>query len=104
MHLPLGQGVQSNVLAGDIFEMTTILVEEVVMVGDIGIEVRTPRLHDDLAQKARVGKLMQRVVDSRQGNRDPRRHRLAVQLLGGQMPIAPAEEQAGERQALAGGP
>jgi hypothetical protein len=54
--------------------------EEMMVVGRVGVEIRAPRLDDGLAQQ--LGELVQRIVNGRQGHRDPRDHGFPVQLFG----------------------
>ena len=75
-----------------------------MVVVDVRIEVRPPRLDHDLAQEADVGELMQRVVDGGERHANMAGERLAVQRFGGDVAIAAFEQQPGERKALASGP
>ncbi len=80
------------------------LAEEMMMVVDVGVEIRAPGLDHDLAQQPGRGELMQRVVDGRERHRDRRGERLAVQLLGGDVAIAASNSSRVKRKALASRP
>src|SRR4051812_25388812 len=90
-----------DAVAGDILELTGAFEEEVMVVGDVGVEVGPPGLDHDLAQQTRGGELVQRVVDRGQGHPDAGRHGLAMKLLGRDVPVAAVEQQAGKGEALA---
>jgi hypothetical protein len=62
--------------------------EEMMVVGRVGVEIRAPRLDDGLAQQPGFGELVQRIVNGRQGHRDPRDHGFPVQLFGSDVPVA----------------
>jgi len=56
-----------------------------------------------LPQQARLGELMQGVVDGRQGNLDPRPADLVMQALGGDVTVLILEKQTRQFHPLAGG-
>jgi len=72
----------------DIAQFPRRLAEEMVMIRCIGIKIGSARLNHSLAQQPSFGELVQRVVDGRQGYFYAGCHRLAVQMLRGDMPIA----------------
>src|SRR3546814_4114102 len=57
------QAVEMDQFARNVLKAPAAFVVEVVMVGDVGVEVGTPGLDHHLAQQAGFGELMQAVVD-----------------------------------------
>src|SRR6185312_9548177 len=86
----------------DVEHLVRAFDEEVVMRRDVGIEVGLGAVDRDLAQQADLGELVQRVVDGGERHRHLGAGRLLVEHLGGQMPVALAEQDPAERHALAG--
>src|SRR5262249_28507367 len=87
---------------GDIDELATILEVEVMMIGRVRVEVGAARLDRDLAQETRGGELVQSVVDGGERDADAGFVGLSMKLVGGDVPCALLEEEARQRQALAG--
>ena len=73
------------------------------MVARIGVEIAARRIHDHLAQQARFGELVQRVVDGGERNLQARISHFVVQAFRRHMPVAVFEQQAGQLDPLAGG-
>jgi hypothetical protein len=71
-----------------------------VVIGDIGIEIRPPSFDHDLPEQPSGAKLVQRVVDGGQRNRYALGFRLSMQLFGGDMAIASLEQDLSQQQAL----
>jgi len=91
----------SQILARDVLQLTGCFAEEVMVISRVGVEIRTARFDDDLMQQAAIGELMQAVVDRCERYRDPGRHRLAMQLLGGDVTFPAFEQEPCQSQALA---
>ncbi len=72
-----------------------------MVIGDVGVEIGPPRLDHDLAQQPGVGELVERVVDRSERDWDRRGKNFAVQLLGGDVPIALGEQEPRQGEALA---
>src|SRR6266545_1468182 len=87
------RNVEQRVLALD---------EEVMVLGIVGVEIGLGAVDRDLAQEAHVGELVQRVVDGRQRHRHLGLGGFLVEHLGGDVPVALAEQNPAERHALAG--
>ena len=75
-------------MARDIFQASRLLIEEVVMLGGIGIEIGPSRIDHDLAQHTGRGELVERIVNRRQGNPYIVGDRLTVQLFRRNMAVA----------------
>ena len=73
---------QPDEVARNVLQDAGVFVEEVMMVADIGVEVRAAGLDHHLAQHAERGELMQRVVDRGERDADVGEDRLAMQLHG----------------------
>jgi hypothetical protein len=71
-----------------------------VMVGDIGVEIGSRSVDRDLAQKPRLGELMQRIVDGRERHPDACRYRLRVQVFRRYVAVALGENHAAELDPL----
>src|SRR3546814_3987818 len=82
--------------ARNVLKSPAAFVVEVVMVGDVGVEVGTPGLDHHLAQQAGFGELMQAVVDGGQRDAHVVGHGLGMQLLGRHR----SEEHTSELQSL----
>ena len=80
------------------------LDEEVVMLRRVGVEIGLRAVDRDLPQQPDIGELMQRVVDGRQRHRHLGVVGLLEQQLGGDVPVALAEQEPAQLHALAGGP
>ena len=63
-----------------------------MVVRHIGIEIGPRAFNGDLPEQARVGELMQRVVDRRQRDRNIRRHRFFMKPFGGNMTMPAAKQ------------
>ncbi|MNT59329.1 hypothetical protein D3C72_1968310 [compost metagenome] len=59
----LRQIADLDIAHGDIEDLVLTFDEEVVMVGDVGVEIGLGAFHREHADHARLGELMQRVVD-----------------------------------------
>src|SRR5256714_8105288 len=89
----LRRAVDTDRAAWDVHQATLDLDEEMVVVGDVGIEIRALPADGDLAQQTCALELMQRIVDGCQ--RDPLAglHGLLVQDLGRDVAVALAAQQ-----------
>ena len=58
------------ILARDVLQCAACFAEKMVMVVDVGIEIRAPILDHDFAQQAGGRKLIENIVDRREGYRD----------------------------------
>src|SRR5690606_21746920 len=85
----------------DVEDLVLAFDEEMMMVRRVGVEICLRALDGEDAQQAGLGELMQRVVDSREGNGDAGGDCFLVKLLGGKMPIPFREKKLGKRHALA---
>jgi hypothetical protein len=56
--------------------------EEMMVIRRVCVEIRAPWRDDGLAQQPGFGELVQRIVNGREGHRDPRGHGFPVQLFG----------------------
>jgi len=86
--------VDANRDAGDIDEPSLGLHEEMVVIGDVGVEIGALSTDGDLAQQPRALELVQGVVNGGQGDLFARRHRLLVKDFGGHVTVAVAKQQA----------
>ena len=86
-----------DIVTCDVVQRTARFTEEMMVVVDVRIEIRTRGINDDLAQEAGSSKLMKSIVDGREGYRDRRGVRFRVQLLGSDMPIIAVEQQTRQR-------
>ena len=77
---------------GNINQLVVILEIEVVVRGDVGVEIGLCAVDRDLAQETRIGELIERVVDGRQRHRNLGQRRFLVQHFRGQMAGALAEQ------------
>ena len=91
---------EGNLALDDIAHLATLLLEEVVMVTSVGVEESLPGVDHDPAQEPGRGELVERVVDRRQGHAQARSVGLAVELLGRNVTVPPAEQQAREAEPL----
>lgn len=96
----LGQTFNSNRPAIYVGQFARTLVIKMVMVGDVGIEVRPTVPDDDLAQESGTRKLVERIINCGQGHLPPRRLHLAVKLLGRDVPVAALKQEPGQGHAL----
>jgi hypothetical protein len=76
-------------------QLAGILDKEVMMVTDIGVERGAAGIHHHGAQQPCLAELAQRIVDSRERYPDRGLHRLAVQLLRGDVPVTWLEQESG---------
>ena len=81
-------------------QLPLVLDEEVMMIGDVGVEIGAAAVDGHFAEQAGRGELVQRVVD--RGERDPhvRALRFLLQDLGADMTVSLSEEDTAERHAL----
>ena len=93
-----------DILARNVERPVRILEKEVMMVTDVGVEIRVAGIHHDLAQQPCLDELVQRIVDGSERHPDCRLDRFAVQLLGGDVPVTLLEQESGQRQPLPGRP
>ncbi len=100
----LWQIVDRQVADRNIQYLVVAFNEKVMMIGDVGVEIGLGAFDGEHADQARLGKLMQRVVDSRERNRNARGDGFLVKLFYGQMAIPLGEEKIAERDALPGRP
>src|SRR5215471_3866844 len=96
----LRQTIDANRTAGDIDEPPLGLHEEVVVIGNVGVEIGALSTDSDLAQQPRALELVQGVVNGGQGNLFARRHRLLVKDFGGHMTVTIAKQQSRQGHAL----
>src|SRR5215471_458736 len=96
----LRQTIDANRTAGDIDEPPLGLHEEVVVIGNVGVEIGALSTDGDLAQQPRALELVQGVVNGGQGNLFARRHRLLVKDFGGHMTVTIAKQQSRQGHAL----
>jgi hypothetical protein len=75
-----------------------------VVVVDIGIEIRAARLDHDLAHQSGGGELMQGVVDCGERDPDGSRDGLAMELFGGDVAVGDIEQELRQRDTLPGRP
>ncbi len=75
-------------------------MEEMMMVGDIGVEIGTPRLNHDFAQQPGGLKLVQGIVNGGEGDPDAVGLCPSMQRLGRHMAIAIRKQKTGKGQAL----
>ena len=100
----LGQPLDADRAGRDVHQLAGMLAEEMVVVRRVGVEIGLGAFHRDLAQQARLGELVQRVVDRGERHRHFARQRLLVQRLRRDMAVALGEQQMRQRHALPRGP
>jgi hypothetical protein len=59
----LGQAVNMHGAGRNVMQPAVCLIEEMMMGGDVGVEINAIRIDQDLAQKTRFGELMNGVID-----------------------------------------
>src|SRR2546425_4556158 len=89
---------------GNVDQLVVVFEIEVVVRGDVGVEIGLGAVDRYLAQETRIGELIERVVDGRQRHRNLGERGFLVQHFRGQMAGALAEQQPAQRHALAGRP
>src|SRR6267154_4075323 len=89
---------------GDIDQLVIVFEIEVVVGGDVGVEIGLGAVDADLAQETGIGELIERVVDGGERYRDLGQRRFLIEHFSGQMPRALAEQEPAKRHALAGRP
>ena len=87
---------------GDIRDFAAILEVKMVMIRNIGIEVRLRPIHHDLTQQTGVGETMQGIVNRGQRDLDAGHPGPFKQGFRRHMLIAMAKQQTRQSQALAG--
>lgn len=92
----------AQLAARDILQPTIVLIVKVMMLRHVGIEIGPAGLDHDLAQKARAGELMERVVNGCKRDMDIGLGRFSVELLGRHVTVPIIEQQARQGEALAG--
>ena len=95
------QAADHHIVAGNVHQRPVILEEEMMMVVDICVEIRTRRIHNHLAQEARTGELVQRIVDRGERDADASLLGFVMQRFGRDMPVAAIEKEPAKRQPLA---
>lgn len=98
------QSVDPDRTAGNVEQLSICFHIEMIVVGDIGIEVCPLSANGDLAQQSRALKLVERVVDGCEGDPLARSHGLFVQDLRRYVAIAIAKQQRRQGNALASRP
>ena len=76
-------------------------MEKMVMIGNVGVEVRALRIDNDFPQQADGGELMQGVVDGRQRHPDLGGLGIGVENFRGDMPVPAFKQQFCQSEALA---
>ena len=89
---------------GNVDQLVIVLEIEVVMRGDVGVEIGLGAVDADLAQQAGIGQLVERVVDGGERHRNLGEGRFLVEHFRGEMARALAEQQPAQRHALPGRP
>ena len=89
-------------LAWDVEQPAGILEKKVMVVTDIGVEIGVAGIHHHLTEQPCLDELMQRVVYGRERHPDRGPDRFAVQLLGGDVPVALLEQEPDKRKPLPG--
>src|SRR5262245_57099973 len=88
-------------VAGNVDQAALLLDKKMVVVGRVSVEISALAADGDFAQQARRLELVQGVVNGGERNPFSGAYGLLVQQLGGDMPIAIAEPQRRQRNALA---
>ncbi len=96
--------VQHHRLAGDVLLAAVVLEVEMVVLGNVGVEIGPSGLHHHLAQQTGTGELVQGVVDGGLGDMYPRLEHITVELLRSEVAVAAIEQQLGQAQTLPRGP
>ena len=102
--VPLGgawQLAELDVAIGNIRKFAGIFIQQVMVVRRIRVKIRTTRSDHDFAQQLRFRKLVERIVNGRQGDFDLGIDRFAMKLFGGDVPVILLKQELGERQLLA---
>ena len=95
-----GKRTLSGLHRRDIHQLVPIFDEEMMMLGNVGVEIGFRAVDRHLPQEADFGKLMQRVVNGRKRHRNPRPGRLLVKHFRRQVAVALAEQYPAECHAL----
>lgn len=98
----LGQVGNDDLVAGNVLKTARAWVEEMMVLADIGVEIRTRRIDDDLAHKTGGRELVQGVVNRCQRHPDTGAERFAVKHFCGYVTISPIKKKPREGQTLAG--
>ena len=98
----VGQHGEFHRGGGDVDHPLLVFDIEVVVVRGVGVEIGARGIHGHFAQQARFVELVQRIVDGGERHVHPRLAGFAMQLLGADMAMRPAEQQLGQRHALPG--
>ena len=99
-----GRSLTETRSPGTSTETAGLFQEEMLVMRGVGVEEGGPRVHHQLAQETCLRELVQGVVDRGEGDSRFFPQHLGVKLGGGDVPVRPAEETAGEDDALARGP
>ena len=86
---------------GNIRKFTSIFIQQMMVVRRIRVKIRSTRFDYDFAQQLRSRKLVERVVNGRQGDFDLGIDRFAMKLFGGDVPVILLKQELRERQPLA---
>ena len=84
--------------------MGLVLSQEMLVGGDVGVEIGPGAVDRDFLQQAGRRELVQRVVDGGERDRRARGLRFLEKPFGGHVTVAAAEQEPAESQALAGRP
>ena len=93
-----------DLVAGNVLNPSGVLEEEVMMLGCVGIKIRTSGIHYDFAKQSRFYELMKGIVNGSQRNIDRCCDCFFVQIFRSDMPIPILEQQPGESESLPGRP
>ncbi len=99
----IGNGRLSMLAMRNIEDHIFPFEEEVLVIGDIGVEIGFGPFHRDDAQHARFRKLVQRVVYGGERDRNVSHDGFLVKVFRGQVAVALSENQARKCNALARG-
>lgn len=90
-----------DVLVWDVEDLVFIFEQEMVVIGNVGVEPHLGSIDGQLSKEASFGELVERVVNRGQRYWHADAHRFRVQYFGGDVPIAIAVEQASQSHTLA---
>lgn len=100
----LRQTIDADRTARNVNQFAILLVEEVVVVGGIGVEIRFGAVNRQFPQQPGLSELVQRVVYGRQRNMLTRLQSLGVQVFSRHVTVTGRKEQRGKSQPLPCGP
>src|SRR5690606_17388042 len=96
----LGEIADLDIADRNIEHLVTALDEEMMMVGDVGVEIGAGTLDGKHTDEACLCELVQRIVYRGERNRNAGHGSLLVEFLDRQMAIALRKQQIGQRHAL----